>query len=201
MRQAPAGAGCQAAEPVAETGNSSGLRGGAGMALPDRSARSRRGLRGRRRLRRQLAGIADGLAKDARLTAKFAMFNALTKGEPVSGAEPLPQLRLPEFGWPLTLLFARNRRARNRPARKLATWQGRVIAIAAMAAIITGTLLLSSLLRPTARTCLMLASSGTQASAAPSKAAQPAQTLVPGEPAGGFVRGPGSTCPAIPAKK
>jgi len=120
------------------------------MALPDRSARSRRGLRGRWRLRRQLAGIANGLANDARLAAKFAMFNALTKGEPVSGAEPLPQLRLPEFGWPLTLLFARNRRARNRPARnrparKLASWQGRVIAIAAMAAIITGTLLLSSL--------------------------------------------------------
>jgi hypothetical protein len=176
------------------------------MALPDRSARPRRGLRGRWRLRRQLAGIANGLTKDARLAAKFAMFNALTKGEPVSGAEPLPRLRLPEFGWPLTLLFARNRRARNRPAknrpaRKLASWQGRVIAIAAMAAIITGTLLLSSLLRPTARTCLMLASSGTQASAAPSKAAQPATALVPGEPVGGFVRGPGSTCPAIPAKK
>jgi hypothetical protein len=169
--------------------------------LPDRTNRPRRGLRGRWRLRRQLAGIANGLAKDARLAAKFAMFNALTRGEPPTGAEPLPRLRLPQFGWPFTLLFARNRRARNRPARKLAAWQGRVIAIAAMAVVITGTLLLSSLLRPTARTCMMLASAGAPASAAPSKAGQPAAATVPGEPVGGFARGPGSGCPAYPAKK
>jgi len=58
-------------------------------------------------------------------------------------------------------------------------------------------------LRPTARTCLMLASSGRQASAsaAPSKAGQPAAATVPGEPVGGFARGPGSACPAYPAKK
>jgi hypothetical protein len=52
---------------------------------------------------------------------------------------------------------------------------------------------------------VMLASSGTQASAsasaAPSKAGQPAAATVPGEPVGGFARGPGSTCPAYPAKK
>jgi hypothetical protein len=186
------------------------------MALPDRIIRPRRGLRGRWRLRRRLAGIAKGLAKDATLAAKFAMFNALTKGEPPSGAEPLRppgwRPRLPQFGWPLTLLVARSRPARNRPARnrpgrnrpgrKLVTWQGRVVAIAAIAAVIVGTLLLSSLLRPSARTCLMLASAGTQASAsaAPSTAGQPAAT-VPGEPVGGFARGPGSTCPAYPAKK
>jgi hypothetical protein len=72
-----------------------------------------------------------------------------------------------------------------------------------MAAVIVGTVLLSSLLRPAARTCLMLASSGTQASAsaAPSKAGQPAAATVPGEPVGGFARGSGSTCPAYPAKK
>jgi hypothetical protein len=75
-----------------------------------------------------------------------------------------------------------------------------------MAVVIAGTLLLSSLLRPAARTCLMLASSGTQASAsaaasAPSKAGQPAAATVPGEPVGGFARGPGSACPAYPAKK
>lgn len=178
------------------------------MALPDRINRPRRGLRGRWRLRRQLAGIAKGLTKDARLAAKFAMFNALTRGEPPSGAEPLPRLRprLPQFGWPLTLLFARNRSARNRPARnrpprKLAAWQGRVIAIVAIAVVITSTLLLSSLLRPAARTCLMLASAGASASAAPAKAGQPAATTAPGEPVGGFARGPGSTCPAYPAKK
>jgi hypothetical protein len=170
------------------------------MALPDHGIRPRRGLRGRWRLRRRLAGIRKSLAKDATLAAKFAMFNALTKGEPPSGPEPLrrpgwrPQL--PPFGWPLTLLAARGRPASKRPA-----WRARVIAIAAMTAVIVGTLLLSSLLRPTARTCLMLASSGARASAAPSAAGQPATALVPGEPVGGFARGPGSSCPAYPAKK
>ena len=173
------------------------------MALPDRISRPRRGPRGRWRLRRQLAGIRKGLAKDATLAAKFAMFNALNKGEPPSGAEPLPHFRwrLPPFGWPLTLLVARGRPARNGPGRKRVAWRGRVIAIAAMAVVIVSTLLLSSLLRPAARTCLMLASSGTQASAAPSKAGQPTPATVPGEPVGGFARGPGSTCPAYPAKK
>ena len=181
------------------------------MALPDRISRPRRGPRGRWRLRRQLAGITRGLAKDATLAAKFAMFNALNKGEPPSGAEPLPQFRwrLPPFGWPLTLLFARSRPARNGPGRRPVAWRGRVVAIAALAVVIAGTLLLSSLLRPAARTCLMLASSGTQASAsasasasaASSKAGQPAAATVPGEPVGGFARGPGSACPAYPAKK
>jgi len=177
------------------------------MALPDRITRPRRGLRGRWRLRRRLAGIAKDLAKDATFAAKFAMFNALTKGEPPSGAEPLRRPggrpRLPQFGWPLTLLVAKSRRAGNGPGRKPVAWLGRVVAIAAMAAVIVGTLLLSSLLRPAARPCLMLASAGTQASAsaAPSKAGQPAAATVPGEPVGGFARGPGSTCPAYPAKK
>lgn len=167
------------------------------MALPDRINRPRRGLRGRWRLRRQLAGIANGLAKDARLAAKFSMFNALTKGEPPSGAEPLRRpWRLPKFGWPLTLLAARRG-----PGRKRTRWVGRAAAIAAMAAVIVGTLLLSSLLRPTARTCMMLASAGAQASAAPSKAGQPAAATVPGEPVGGFARGPGSACPAYSVKK
>jgi hypothetical protein len=70
-----------------------------------------------------------------------------------------------------------------------------------MAAVIVSTLLLSSMLRPVGRTCLMLASSGSQASAAPSGAGQPTPASVPGEPVGGFARGPGSTCPAYPAKK
>ena len=184
------------------------------MALPDRITRPRRGLRGRWRLRRRLAGIAKGLAKDATLAAKFAMFNALTKGEPPSGAEPLRRPgwrpRLPPFGWPLTLLVPRrppagSRPGRNRPGRKTVAWRGRVVAIAAVAAVIVGTVLLSSLLRPAARTCLMLASAGSQASAsasaAPATAGQPAAATVPGEPVGGFARGPGSACPAYPAKK
>lgn len=173
------------------------------MALPDRIIRPRRGLRGRWRLRRRLAGIRKGLAKDATLAAKFAMFNALNKGEPSSGAEPLPRFRwrLPPFGWPLTLLAGRGRPARNGPDRKRVAWRGRVIAIAAMIVVIVSTLVLSSLLRPVGRTCLMLASSGAQVSAAPSKAGQPTPAFVPGEPVGGFARGPGSTCPAYPAKK
>ena len=173
------------------------------MALPDRIIRPRRGLRGRWRLRHRLAGIKKGLAKDATLAAKFAMFNALNKGEPPSGAEPLPHFgwRLPPFGWPLTLLAGRGGPARKGPARKGLAWRGRVIAIAAIAAVIVSTLVLSSMLRPVGRTCLMLASSGAQASAAPSKAGQPTPAFVPGEPVGGFARGPGSTCPANPAKK
>jgi len=172
------------------------------MAVPDRIAKTRRGLRGRWRLRRKLAGIANTLGEDATLAAKFAMFNALTKGEPPSGAEPLPRLRwrLPQFGWPLTLLAARHRR--DGRDRKRPSWQGRAIAVAAMAAVVLGTLLLSSLLRPAAGRCMMLASSGTQASAAPSKAGQPAAaSSIPGEPVGGFARGPGSACPAYPARK
>jgi hypothetical protein len=173
------------------------------MALPARGSRPRRGPRGRWRLRRQLAGIRKSLAKDATLAAKFAMFNALNKGEPPSGAEPLPRFRwqLPPFGWPLTLLVGRGRPARNAPGRKRVAWRGRVIAIAAMIVVIVSTLVLSSLLRPVGRTCLMLASSGAQASAAPSTAGQPTPASVPGEPVGGFARGPGSTCPAYPAKK
>ena len=173
------------------------------MAVPDRIIRPRRGLRGRWRLRRRLAGIRKGLAKDTTLAAKFAMFNALNKGEPPSGAEPLPRFRLPGFGWPLTLLIARGRPARGGPARKRVAWRGRVIAIGAIAAVIVSTLLLSSMLRPVGRTCLMLASSGAQASIASSKGApgQPAPATVPGEPVGGFARGPGPTCPAYPARK
>jgi hypothetical protein len=173
------------------------------MALPARGSRPRRGPRGRWRRRRQLARIRKSLEKDATLAAKFAMFNALNQGEPPSGAEPLPHFRwrLPRFGWPLTLLAGRGRPARKRPARNRVAWRGGVIAIVAMAAVIVSTLLLSSMLRPVGRTCLMLASSGTQASAAPSTAGQPTPVSVPGEPVGGFARGPGSTCPAYPAKK
>jgi hypothetical protein len=173
------------------------------MAVPDRIIRPRRGLRGRWRLRHRLAGIRKGLAKDAALAAKFAMFNALNKGEPPSGAEPLPHFRwrLPPFGWPLTLLAGKGRPAGNGRARNWVAWRGGVIAIAAMAAVIVSTLLLSSMLRPVGRTCLMLASSGSQASAAPSTASQPTPAIVPGEPVGGFVRGPGPTCPAYSVKK
>jgi hypothetical protein len=166
------------------------------MALPDRIARTQAGLRGRWRLRRQLARITRGLAKDATLAAKFAMFNALTKGEPASGAEPLP--RLPRFGWPLTLLAARRGSAGKRTA-----WRGRAVAVLAMVGVLVAGLLFSLAMRPAARTCLMLASAGTRAaaSAAPSKAGQPAAASAPVQSVGGFARGPASTCPAYPAKK
>ncbi len=167
------------------------------MALPDRSARTRAALHGRWRLRRELAGITRGLAKDAALAAKFAMFNQLTRGEPPSGAEPLPRFRwrLPTFGWPLTLLAARHG-----PDTKPAAWRGPALAMVAMVAVLIAGLLFSLAMRPAARTCLMLASAGARAaaSATPSKAGQPATASVPG---GGFPRGPGSTCPAYPAKK
>lgn len=147
------------------------------MALPDRIARSRAGVRGRWRLRRQLTAITRGLAKDTALAAKFAMFNALTKGEPASGAEPLrrPGWRLPRFGWPL---------------------RGPAVAIAAMTAVLVAGLLFSLAMRPVARTCLMLASAGSPATAAP--AAAPAASS---QPVGGVARARAPACAAYPAKK
>ena len=174
------------------------------MALPDRISRPRRGPRGRWRLRRQLAGITKSLAKDATLAAKFAMFNALNKGEPPSGAEPLPQFRwrLPPFGWPLTLLVARTagqeragqETGRLAGPRRRHRGDGRRQSL--------GTLLLSSLLRPAARTCLMLASSGTQASAsaAPSKAGERPPPQCPASPSAASPGDPVDLS-AYPAKK
>jgi len=112
------------------------------MALPGRIARSLRGWPGSAaRLRRKLAGIERGLATEARLASMFAMFNALTRGERPSGAEPLP-----------------------RPAR--ATWLSlrsltRAAAVLAMAAMVVGSVLLTSRARPVDRSCLTLTANGT----------------------------------------
>jgi hypothetical protein len=124
------------------------------------------------------------------------MFNALTKGEPPTGAEPLRSgLRLPRSGWPLTLLATSRGRGGNGPARKRPAWRGRAIAIAAMTAVIGGTLLLGTLVRPVPRTCLMLASAGSSATAAAAARATSYQ------PVGGVAGARAPACPAYPAKK
>lgn len=163
------------------------------MAFSGRIARSRCGLRRHGRSRRKLAGIAKGLATDAALAAKFAMFNALTKGEPLCGAEPLPRP-----GWRLRRFLRRRplprRRAPRPGARRL--WRGRAVALMAMTAVLVGGLLLSLAVRPAGRTCMMLTSAGTSASAP----AIPTSVVAAGRPAPvGGDHAP--LCPAYPAKK
>ena len=159
------------------------------MDLPGRIARSLRGWPGSgARLRRKLAGIERGLATETRLASMFAMFNALTRGERPSGAEPLP-----------------------RPARALwlsARWVTRTAALLAMAAVIIGGLLLSSMVRPVDRSCLMLAANGKPvtvpvaapvAVGAPGASGTAGPAGVPGRTTPGST-GPESGCPAYPAK-
>jgi hypothetical protein len=151
------------------------------MPLPGRIARSLRGWPGNTaRLRRKLAGIERGLATEARLASMFAMFNALTRGERPSGAEPLP-----------------------RPAR--ATWLSRRVmtraaAVLAMAAVVAGSLLLTSKTRTVDRSCLMLTANGT-AITVPMTAAG-STSGAPGATVRSVAVGPGheSLCPAYPAK-
>jgi hypothetical protein len=158
------------------------------MALPGRSPRSRRAMRGHWRFRRELARIERALGAEAGLAAKFAMFNALATGEPPSGAERLPRSR-----WPLARPVARR------------TWIGRVAAMAAMAAVIVGGLLLGSAVRPVVRSCLMLTSAGTPVlvSGAAAAAGASAARYTPGQAAAAAaaVRGVAPLCPAYPAKK
>jgi hypothetical protein len=151
------------------------------MALPGRIARSLRGWRpgNGARVRRKLAGIERGLATEARLAAMFAMFNALTRGERPTGAEPFPS-----------------------PAGALglsARWLTRTAALLAMAAIIIGGLLLSSMVRPVDRSCLMLTANGR-----PVTIPVAAPVAVGASEAAGHTA-PASTghesgCPAYPAK-
>ena len=151
------------------------------MPLPGRIARSLRGWPGNAaRLRRKLAGIERGLATEARLASMFAMFNALTRGERPSGAEPLP-----------------------RPAR--ATWLSlrvmtRVAAMLAMAAVVAGSLLLTSRTRPVDRSCMMLTANGTAVTVPVTAAGS--TSGAPGATARSVAVGPGheSLCPAYPAK-
>jgi hypothetical protein len=120
------------------------------MALPGRIARFRRGWPGNGRLRRKLAGIERGLATETRLAAMFAMFNALTRGERPSGAEPLP--RRHGATWALRAPGLSERSTR---------WLTRSAALLAMAALIVGGLLVTAGIRPPERTCLMLTAGGT----------------------------------------
>lgn len=157
------------------------------MAWPGRIARSLRGWPGNAaRLQRKLAGIERGLATEARLASMFAMFNALTRGERPSGAEPLP-----------------------RPAR--ATWLSqrmltRAAAFLAMAAVVAGSLLLTSRTRPVDQSCLMLTANGTTVTvpvtAAGSTFGAAGSAGVPGATVRSVAVGLGheSLCPAYPAK-
>jgi hypothetical protein len=154
------------------------------MAWPGRIARPLRGWPGNAaRLRRTLAGIERGLATEARLASMFAMFNALTRGERPSGAEPLP----------------RPARATLLSLRMLT----RAAAVLAMAAMVAGSLLLTSRTRPVDRSCLMLAANGTtvtvpvtaagSTSGAPGASGAAARSVAVG-------LGHESLCPAYPAK-
>ena len=89
------------------------------------------------RTRRRLTGIEGTLAADARLASLFEMFNALNRGEPASGPEPLPR-----FGW------------------SRGPWLPRVAALVVMVAVIVGGLLLSAATRPAVRSCQALIATG-----------------------------------------
>ena len=163
------------------------------MALPGRIARSLRGWPGNAaRLQRKLAGIERGLATEARLASMFAMFNALTRGERPSGAEPLP----------------RPARATLLSLRVLT----RAAAVLAMAAVVAASVLLTSRTRPVDRSCLMLTANGTTVTvpvtAAGATSGAPGASVASGasEASGPTVRsvavglGHESLCPAYPAK-
>jgi len=151
------------------------------MAWPGRLARSLRGWPGNAaRLQRKLAGIERGLATEARLASMFAMFNALTRGERPSGVESLP----------------RPARATLLSPRVLT----RAAAVLAMAAVVVGSLLLTSRTRPVDRSCLMLAANGTTVTV-PVTATE-STSGVPGTAVRNVAVGLGneSLCPAYPAK-
>jgi len=145
------------------------------MAWLGRIARSLSDLLGHGRRRRMLAGIERALASEAGLASMFAMFNALNRGERPSGPERLP-----------------------RSARVARPWLTRAAALLAMAAVITGGLLLSARTRPAMRACLLLTAAGAPV---PASGASPAASA-------GMAGGPGSAgsdhespCAAYPAKK
>jgi hypothetical protein len=115
----------------------------------------------------------------------FAMFNALTRGERPSGAEPLP-----------------------RPARALwlsTRWLTRTAALLALTAIIIGGLLVSSMVRPMGRSCLMLAANGRPVTIPVAAPVAVGASGVSGASGAAGRTAPASTghasdCPAYPAK-
>lgn len=150
------------------------------MFVPGRDARSRGGPRRNGRFRRELAGIERTLGAEARLVSMFAMFNELTRGERPSGPEPLPRRGRPGLlAWP--------------PPQ----WAARAAALAAMAAVIVGGLLLSSRVRP-GSPCLALTAAG--APAGVPTAGQAAADGVPSR-SGATSSGREQLCSAYPAKK
>lgn len=149
-----------------------------GRGWPGRIARSLPAVRGKGRLRRQLARIEQALESESRLASMFAMFNALNRGERPSGAEPLPR----RSGW-----------------RRV--WLTPAAALLAMAAVVIGGLLLGSGLRPVSQACMMLAAQGTPAAApaAVPMIAPVESARAPSRPAASGASG--ALCPAYPAKK
>lgn len=126
------------------------------------------------RSRRRLTGIEGTLAADTRLASMFAMFNALNRGEPARGPDPLPR-----SGW-----------------RAQWPWLSRVAALVAMVAVIVGGLLLSSAMRPVVRSCLILSPAGAPVTV---PVGAPAARAAPSRPA--FYRGHVPLCRAYPANK
>lgn len=104
-------------------------------------------LAGRGRIGRRLAGIEGALESEAKLATMFATFNAVTRGEPAMGPEPLPRP-----GW--------------RPGLTLTgPWVSHVAVLLAMVAAMVGALLLSSATRPVMRSCLSLTANATPSAA------------------------------------
>jgi hypothetical protein len=154
------------------------------MALPGRIARVLRALRGRGRVRHQLARIERALESETRLAAMFATFNALCRGERPSGAEQFPR----RFGW-------------LRPR----AWLTPTIALVAMTVVVVGGLLLTLSLRPPSRPCMMLTAAGTPVAAPVAVPIATPAASSSSRPAGGVARTTDSShealCSAYPADK
>ncbi len=145
------------------------------MTVGGRIRRLRRGLWGKGRFGRELAAIEGPLETEPRLASLFATFNQLASGERSAGPGPLP------------------RSAWRRP------WVTRTVMLLALAAVVAGGVLLSTMMRPVMRPCLVFTAAGRPV-AVPQVTPSPAGLSPAGLRAGaGVSRGP--ACPAYPAGK
>jgi hypothetical protein len=133
----------------------------------------RRNLSSRGRFRYKLAAIEGALqAGDPRLASKFAIFTALTEGEPAASAEPLSRP-----GW-------------RRP------WLAKTVTLLTIAAALAGSMVLGALMPQTIRSCVAVTTAVASASGslARGQAGGMAHGLV-----GSLARGPG--CAAYPTRR